>query len=266
MKHKKIKTAIKMTKPVSITNKIEKAVKDKTPLSMVRLGDGEFTIIRYPLSAMEKECRARIHRWFDASQLSTKQIRVIRNQIHSACVDANILGVPSLRERIKMNKWRGFEPICKNLGILTKGKVYYHFYKVQAIDYQRILQHVDEVTCITCRNIPLQMQKHFNLQSVRMITIPPETFLFNKKMKRHNKNVTGKKHYPNMYTKIIKHLQSEDLTGRVFLIGAGGLGKSYCMHVKKAGGIALDIGALFDGWAGLYTRPFLKKPIRYKLK
>jgi len=37
--------------------------------------------------------------------------------------------------------------------------------------------------------------------------------------------------------------------GRVYLVGAGILGKMYCDVIKQRGGVAIDIGAVIDGWA-----------------
>jgi len=38
--------------------------------------------------------------------------------------------------------------------------------------------------------------------------------------------------------------------GKLFLVGAGFLGKIYCDLIKRHGGIALDVGSMMDRWAG----------------
>ena len=43
----------------------------------------------------------------------------------------------------------------------------------------------------------------------------------------------------------------------------GLIGKGYCEVIKAKGGIALDVGALIDCWAGIYSRP---KVIEEKLE
>ena len=47
------------------------------------------------------------------------------------------------------------------------------------------------------------------------------------------------------------------------LVGAGALGKAYCEAVRQQGGVAVDIGSGFDGWAGVMSRPgrIAKSPI-----
>ena len=42
--------------------------------------------------------------------------------------------------------------------------------------------------------------------------------------------------------------------GAIFLVGAGVLGKIYCDVIKEKGGIAIDIGAIFDAWANVKSR------------
>ena len=249
-----------------ITNRIKKAVDNKEPLSMVRLGDGEFIVIKYPKYSSDKLCRDRIGRWFDTSKLSTKQIRSIRNQIYRACLNADILGVPTKREQNKMSKWRWFQRQAREYKLINKKKLYYHFYKVQQINYKLILRDVKEISCITCRDIRDQIKDYFELDKVNMFLLPPETFLWNKRIIKHNKQIVNRiQHYPDMFETVSEYLQKNDQSGKVYLIGAGGLGKSYCNMIKQSGGVALDIGALFDGWTGLFTRPFLRKPERYKL-
>jgi hypothetical protein len=248
-----------------VTKKIKHAVDNKLPLSLVRLGDGEFAVIRYPKYTDEQLCKARIGRWFRSVSLSSKQLKSIRNQILIACQNATILGIPSIREQKVYGKWRQFRRYANEYGILRKNKILFHFYKIQNINYNLILRKLDEVSCITCRDVSEGIKKRFSINKVNVFKIPPELFLYNKRIKDRNKNTLNRKHYPDVFKEIVSYLQNNDLTGKVFLIGAGGLGKSYCHFVKEAGGIGLDIGALFDGWAGLYTRPFLKNPNRYKL-
>jgi hypothetical protein len=42
--------------------------------------------------------------------------------------------------------------------------------------------------------------------------------------------------------------------GACYLIGAGLLGKIYADRIRQLGGIAIDIGALVDGWVGINSR------------
>jgi uncharacterized CHY-type Zn-finger protein len=63
-------------------------------------------------------------------------------------------------------------------------------------------------------------------------------------------------HFPIVYERICKILSEQSLKGKLFLIGAGVLGKYYCHLVKQQGGIALDVGSIFDYMLGHNTRKF----------
>jgi UDP-N-acetyl-D-mannosaminuronic acid transferase (WecB/TagA/CpsF family) len=51
---------------------------------------------------------------------------------------------------------------------------------------------------------------------------------------------------------------SQDLRGKLVLVGAGLFGKVYCHVAKLHGAVAIDLGSAFDVLAGLKTRPIYK--------
>jgi hypothetical protein len=55
--------------------------------------------------------------------------------------------------------------------------------------------------------------------------------------------------FPYNYKEILYNIKVP-YQGAVFLVAAGFLGKCYCDAIKQKGGIALDIGSVFDGWFG----------------
>jgi hypothetical protein len=69
-------------------------------------------------------------------------------------------------------------------------------------------------------------------------------------------------HYPDRYEEL-RHGLHVPFKGAVFLVGAGPLGKVYCHWIRERGGIALDIGSLFDAWAGIASRQRIAKLFRY---
>jgi hypothetical protein len=72
-------------------------------------------------------------------------------------------------------------------------------------------------------------------------------------------------HFPTVYQRTVGKLQRLASDAAVWLIAAGYLGKIYCDIVREAGGVAIDIGSVADGWAGSVTRPYLRKIDRFKL-
>ncbi|KQT60077.1 hypothetical protein ASG52_18290 [Methylobacterium sp. Leaf456] len=56
--------------------------------------------------------------------------------------------------------------------------------------------------------------------------------------------------FPVLYKQVRAAILARgDLRGQLFLVGAGLLGKYYCALIKRQGGVALDIGSVFDSWA-----------------
>lgn len=43
--------------------------------------------------------------------------------------------------------------------------------------------------------------------------------------------------------------------GDVYLVGAGIWGKLFCDRIRASGGVALDIGSVWDAWSGKLSRP-----------
>ncbi len=64
---------------------------------------------------------------------------------------------------------------------------------------------------------------------------------------------TGR-HFPEAFDRVLETLVVP-MPGALFLVAAGLLGKLYCERIRVAGGIAIDIGAVADGWMGYNTRP-----------
>ena len=59
---------------------------------------------------------------------------------------------------------------------------------------------------------------------------------------------------------------SQARSGVLYLVGAGIPGKIYCDLIKKAGGVALDIGAIADVWMKAPTRSGIEAFAQYALK
>lgn len=51
---------------------------------------------------------------------------------------------------------------------------------------------------------------------------------------------------------------------KIFLVGAGNLGRGYLGHIKKCGGIAIDIGKVMDAWDRGFISPRLRRYIKIK--
>lgn len=249
---------MKLVSSRQVTKLLCKAIKNKMPYSLTRLGDGEFMVLKYPKHVHKNKCVARINRWFDSRQLSEIQINAMRNNILVSYKNSDILGVPNEQERKRYPKWKYFSNICGKMGLLHKRQILFYFYHIKNLDYNKILNGQEIVYCITCRDINEKLRKAFKIKNIESFIIAPEKFAFRKSLRAEYNNWKGEPHYPNMYEKILQWLSNKNLAGKIVLVGAGGLAKIYCNYVKSHGGIGIDVGAMFDAWAGVYTRPYLK--------
>jgi len=73
------------------------------------------------------------------------------------------------------------------------------------------------------------------------------------------KKTPEKLHFPDRFNEIACDIDGEDLKGRLFFVGAGLAGKLYCEKIRRAGGMAIDVGSLMDVWMGLGVRPYQSK-------
>jgi hypothetical protein len=245
-------------------------VKRRDPFSLVRLGDGEATMIKYPRYTNEAAARSQVERWWKVPRVDGTTMQTIGGMIAVACRDADMLGIPSEGEQLKYPKWNSnglrFHQFMETYGFASSAQDYFYFYHIINLQKMGVLKqaleaaHITHICCITCRKVELQLFKALGVRTIKMFFIPAETF----RWRRYGQiDVAAKAvadvapHWPTRFNQVRPWIQLQG-PGQVFLIGAGGLGKVYCQWAKAAGSMGIDVGALFDGWAGLPTRPYLQ--------
>ena len=249
---------------------IERKIALASPFSMVRLGDGEWGLLRWPgVDKNSDYARRRAGRWFDVSKIRHPQFLLMRKYIHVAFMNADLIGVPSVHEARAWPKWASFNEIMVRLNLVESHKLYFHFYEIGPMYasgfFDRILRGRDSVGVITCRSIGDRLAERYSIGHVETVLVPGEVWRYKSRCRQETNGY--REHWPRRFEEIRRHLTKQKRHGELWLVGAGGLGKVYCNLVKSVGGIALDIGALFDGWAGLRTRPFLEKDVsRYAIQ
>ena len=101
---------------------------------------------------------------------------------------------------------------------------------------------------ITCRDISPLLKSHFNIKKIIHYKIPPEHRF------EDNPNKVEWNFFPKVHTEIKNQLLSQDNCGKLCLYGAGLAGKDLGLYFKQSGGVAFDIGSVFDHWIGKQTR------------
>lgn len=114
----------------------------------------------------------------------------------------------------------------------------------------RILGQQERIGLISCRTHLPEMLKSLFGFSVKACVIPD---MF--------RDISPEK-TPADYIERLENVFSQQLVefpGMLFLIGGGLYGKLYCQLIRSQGGIALDLGSLFDAWVGIPSRPAVYK-------
>jgi len=111
-----------------------------------------------------------------------------------------------------------------------------------------LLQGLDSVTIISCRDVREMLSKTYGLAHVEWLGLPPEA---------QTCGFRATEHWPRTFRQLRAEITVKR-PGQLFLIGGGPLGKIYAAWVKQRGGVALDIGSVFDILAGINnTRSYM---------
>ena len=107
---------------------------------------------------------------------------------------------------------------------------------------QEVLSSAGNVSLITCYPALLRaIEKAFEVLAIESLLIPPEG---------GSPTATA-----DWHSDVSRHLRDQDLEGRLFLVGAGIVGKGFCNDIKRSGGMAIDLGSMLDVWSGHVARP-----------
>ena len=242
-----------------LLNTIKNSLHNKIPLLISRFGEGEMRMFD---TKNETD-------WILKNTLgyvpSEDLITEIRNNLELALVNSDITGLPShngySKEEDVMKTdlhflykkiYTTFKDIF-NRGNKTEFDFEYCDVNVHSKFYHKklfdsLLMDIDELTIITCRDIENDLKEYFNIETIKKYKIPPE-YRF-----EDDVNSISWNFYPHIHHSIVDDITSKDNSGKLLLYGAGLAGKDLGYYFKKSGGVAFDIGSVFDTWAGKNTR------------
>lgn len=220
-----------------ILQDIKNSVENKIPFSIVRLGDGDIKLL---VSALKGDTN---NPKFRQQGIPPGTANEILDIYKHSCNTANYISSfdiyfsddfwyrnlsPGTRNR--MAKWKG---IYQNVGIENESycnpEVGFFFFLNQDFSLFNILKG-KEICLITCYPVVEKRLKKIGISS-RVLQIPGR--------------------YSNHYSRfqqIKRDLKKQIDSVDIFLIGAGALGRGYSYAIKRKGGIAIDIGQVFDAW------------------
>ena len=242
---------------------LKDAIDAKTPFSLIRIGDGEGRILAYPQLFDDKiyindvltyqygsEVIAELIKEFGSDYLDTS-MKVLQNMVLEAISNADVIGACSwlhFRDEVCNTN---IIPQAANSVCLEKVKkfsrpevpvfdafIFKPFHKDGCFD--KLFNSLDRITVISHTDISEKLIKTFKFSGCNHIKIPGhQSFMQSEEF-----------HFPSKYKEIEIEIKISE-AGQVFLVAAGYLGKHYCNIIKQRGGIAIDIGSIFDGWCGM---------------
>ncbi len=250
----------------NIEKRILGAITRRHGFSLVRLGDGEGRVLGYPGHFTDQEVLAQVlHYQFGPESMQRVKaadpdnwigasMSFLRGKLEQSVQNADMLGVPVSEFYCGMQK------------AITHGMLGYACAMLYAMSSTRPLKPTDYVGTnvfqlaaakgAIFKNIVLQakwiylvgpwdlrpdLANVFGRADLNYIRVPGHYTW---------RGSTGFGQYPDLYRYVeTRLLKLGDISGCLFLVGAGILGKYYCDLIKRQGGVALDIGSVFDSWA-----------------
>ncbi len=226
---------------------VKERLKEKQPFAFTRFSDGEIMLLNR-------------HEYYDDYiSIVTKlwgykpgenELREIDTWLRVALEFSDIIGYPTERHLKREDYFKDADKIFRNC-VQTQ---YHHTFTSVDVAYELmyekklndLLQDLPILNYISCRNLDNEFKERFNIKNINSFIIAPEP--------KFTSGYKGEKHYPDQFYKIEQWIKEREVKGELCLVGGGVFSKIYNIWFKNQGGISLDIGAVFDLWAGKKTR------------
>jgi hypothetical protein len=219
------------------------------PVSIIRAGDGEQIVLNSGNGLGEyRICIDHVMKRQMGYEPTMGEVDNIRNNLKTAYMGADIVGIPAQKNLDNLGKhWQSVEATVKqycSTNKFTSTDVAYDMLYNGMLD--QWLTGKKTIVYIGCRDIDEGLRRRYGTQTVNSFIIAPEA--------KFTSGYEGERHYPEMFNKMEWWLNAAKCEGNPCLVGAGVIGKIYCNWMRDLGGVAFDIGAVMDLWAGFSTR------------
>jgi hypothetical protein len=118
--------------------------------------------------------------------------------------------------------------------------------------YGELLDGVSEMIVVSCHShVPDAIQNRFGVHVVKHVAVPPGDAT----LEMQHRQLEDDEVPPASVARALEQL-GDWPRGRLVLVGAGYAGKLIIDEARQRGGVALDVGSIFDRWVGLNTRSY----------
>ena len=237
---------------------------DALELATAKLSKGEgFSLIRY------NHCEPRVFGYrtaysdrdldvtFDIQWGHTDVSKAVRasvaHLVAEALVNTDIVGVPKFNKQLKTKLEileNSFYTISAQHGYLNSSMkftdVNCHMALGRSAPFFEMIAQAERVVLVTGREVQTQLAKKTGNTGITTILLPQEA--------RFTVGSGTSHRFPEAYPYFVEQIRKVTSPGTLVLVGGGILGKHFCNVAKQCGGVALDLGSLFDAWAGIQSR------------
>ncbi|ESQ73900.1 hypothetical protein [Asticcacaulis sp. AC402] len=259
-------------KEPAVATRIEEALRVRAGFSLIRLGDGEGAFLRLSDADERSYCGLyrynrldRSHVWFNGTiDIYASGFAETAFGLDKVIENADVAGLPYktwIEHEYRIVSPTGISSLVNVFRLLaTFSPNPARFYTAQRIHIElarsgalkRIIQSQKDIGLIACHPaLPAFIRDTYGVEVSDFHRIPGEKLF---------ETIIGGEaaagiHYPDRFNAIMDSLGRADLSGKLYLVAGGILGKFYCDRIKKSGGVAVDVGSLVDAWIGANTRP-----------
>lgn len=248
----------------SVKNNILVAVSEKKPFSFVRLGDGEGSWLTINSrdeglfsSVYRSNRRSFLFDWFGSDRLiDDDAFNAFARGLAETFASHDIIGIPPVARIEQEASFMSVRGLTSSINIfrfletaipdfLNVNKVCSSSVNLDLM-YSGLFKELnkvsDEICLITSQTSLPPIFTRAGLAIRDLFYVPGDSRNF-MHLPGHQGPVCQ---YPDYVEQINGLLASADQTGKVYLVGAGFVGKKYIETIKLRGGIALDIGSVAD--------------------
>lgn len=228
---------------------VKDALKNEIPFAFVRYSDGEIMLFNNEEYYNEYINIIKKLWGYEPSKL---ELNELHTHLGNSILNADIVGFPTPRHLARADYFNKAEEVfkkCMGAGVLeskTLSSIDVCYELLYDDRYSELLQGLDTLNYVSCRNIDQELKAKYNIKNINSFIIAPEP--------KFTSGYEGERHYPDQFNKIKEWIKTVDCKGNLCLVGGGVMSKIYNIWFKERGGVSLDIGAVFDLWAGKKTR------------
>jgi tetratricopeptide (TPR) repeat protein len=245
------------------------------PFSFIRLGDAESNAFSYDdgfAEHFEADAEHRERIWWGRT-LDPSVRALLADRVRHAIAESDALGIPTrtrfLRD-IRLDSHRKFSMVPSGRGLLAILQTLREAPGLRALEagvltsahvhqdlqrwnlYPALFAEVQDVVVVSCHpGVAEAMRGRFGVDIAKAVMVPPGDAARELQQRR----LEDLEMPPRSIERALEDL-GDWPRGRLVLVGAGYAGKIIVHEAKQRGAVALDLGSIFDTWAGANTRSY----------